>query len=93
VLSFLEKNYDSVVPAVKLGEGGGGVGKENASVAARVQKLLTRFVDLLEKVKLRDALRVVLAVSRIGNQHMQAQKPWVLVKGNDQEKLVPFCTM
>ncbi|CAG0917660.1 unnamed protein product [Notodromas monacha] len=89
VLSFLEKNFGGVVPEMELSE-------ENAVAAARVQKLLESYVDLFEKVKLRDALRVVLAVSKVGNQLMQASKPWVLIKGDeamrkDAGSLIGFC--
>jgi methionyl-tRNA synthetase len=35
---------------------------------------------------MRDGLKVVLNISKLGNQYIQANKPWVLVKGNDDER-------
>lgn len=36
--------------------------------------------------RLRDGIRNILSISRLGNQYIQANKPWVLVKGTPQEK-------
>ena len=36
--------------------------------------------------RLRDGLKVVLNISKLGNQYIQANKPWVLVKGNEDER-------
>lgn len=36
--------------------------------------------------RLRDGLKVVLNISKFGNQYIQANKPWVLVKGNEDER-------
>ena len=36
--------------------------------------------------RIRDGLRHILSVSRLGNIHIQENKPWVLVKGNADEK-------
>lgn len=45
-----------------------------------------RWDNLFDSVKLRDGVRSVLEMSRKGNQYMQAQKPWELIKGNDKQK-------
>ena len=36
--------------------------------------------------RLRDGLKVVLNISKLGNQYIQANKPWVLVKGSEDER-------
>ena len=36
--------------------------------------------------RLRDGLKVVLNISKLGNQFLQANKPWVLMKGNQEER-------
>ena len=36
--------------------------------------------------RLRDGLKVVLNISKLGNQYIQANKPWVLVKGNEDDR-------
>lgn len=39
--------------------------------------------------RLREGLRNILSISSLGNQYMQANKPWVLVKGSDADRWVP----
>ena len=50
------------------------------AVIAEVNREITEYVSLLELCKLRDALRQVLAISKIGNQYFQHNKPWTLTK-------------
>ena len=41
---------------------------------------------LSSPIRLRDGIRNLLSISRLGNQYIQANKPWVLVKGTDDDK-------
>lgn len=79
-LAFCEKNWDGVVPAVHLTH-------DDAKILAKVNQELAEYKDNLERVRLRDGIRNILNISRVGNQYMQARKPWTLVKGTDEEKL------
>lgn len=47
-----------------------------------MQNLRTYLINF----RLRDSIRNILSISRYGNQHMQYNKPWVLVKGTSEEK-------
>jgi len=38
--------------------------------------------------RIRDGIRFILNISRLGNAHIQANQPWKLVKGSADEKLV-----
>jgi len=38
--------------------------------------------------RLRDGIRNILAISTLGNQYIQSNKPWVLVKGSDVERYI-----
>lgn len=82
-LSFIFKFFDAKIPAVELTSI-----EEEFIKAVNVGYAL--FLNDLENVKLREALTKVLAVSRLGNQYMQANKPWELFKGSDEDKLVQF---
>ena len=42
--------------------------------------------DITSSNRLRDGLRHILNISRLGNGHMQANQPWVLVKGTPAER-------
>ena len=37
-------------------------------------------------VRLRDGIKNILNISRVGNQYLQARQPWVLLKGTEEEK-------
>lgn len=50
------------------------------------QSWLTFFLLLLSR--LRNGLRQVLTISQLGNGLIQANKPWVLVKGTPDERYV-----
>ncbi|XP_030838762.1 methionine--tRNA ligase, cytoplasmic [Strongylocentrotus purpuratus] len=79
-LTFLENSFGSVIPEIRLES-------EDERLIAEINRELKSYIALQEKVKIRDALKHILNISRLGNQHIQACKPWVLVKGNPQEKL------
>ena len=58
---------------------------EDYNVVAMVTRELRGYNVCLETLKLRDALKHILAISRLGNGHIQAEKPWKLVKGSPEE--------
>lgn len=78
-MSFLEKFFDSIIPEIQLG-------KDELTLLALVTRDLKEYTSMLDKAKLRDGLRLILSISRHGNQYMQFQKPWTLVKGTSEEK-------
>jgi methionyl-tRNA synthetase len=61
-----------------------------------VNKELQAYIECLESIKLRDGLKHILAISRIGNGYIQAMEPWKLVKGSPNEcaragSVMSFC--
>lgn len=58
---------------------------------ARVTKELQGYIECLEKQKIRDGLKHILSISRLGNGHIQSHKPWELVKDTPEDKLVIIC--
>lgn len=78
-LSFLEKFFDCITPKIQLEN-------DELTLLAFVTRDLKEYTSVLEKAKLRDGLRLILSISRHGNQYMQFQKPWVLIKGSSEEK-------
>lgn len=78
-LVFCEKNYNSVIPPMTLT-------KDELILLALVNREVKGYVQSLEKARLRDGVRHILSISRHGNGYMQAQQPWVLLKGTDDEK-------
>ena len=78
-LTFLFNTFDATVQEIEFTD------TEKELVAA-LNDDLKEFTELLEKVRLRDALTTILSVSRKGNQYMQANKPWELTKKGPEEK-------
>lgn len=76
---FCEKFFGSSVPEMYPT-------MEDFAVLALCTRELKNYVAALDKAKLRDGIRYILAISKHGNQYMQAMQPWVLVKGSDQDK-------
>ncbi|XP_013384289.1 methionine--tRNA ligase, cytoplasmic [Lingula anatina] len=59
---------------------------EDEELLALITRDLKAYVDCLEKIKLREGITHILNISRLGNQYMQANKPWELVKGDAAQK-------
>lgn len=79
-LKFTKDNFNGVIGKITLN-------KEDEGILVQINRCLKQYVDLLEKCKEREAISQILNISRIGNQLMQAEKPWKLVKStNEQEK-------
>lgn len=78
-LMFCEKNFASTIPPMKLVE-------DDLLLLALVNREIKGYVTSMDKARLRDGIRHILAISRHGNQYMQSQQPWVLFKGTDDQK-------
>lgn len=78
-LTFLFNNFGGVVPALSVLD-------EDKVVIAKVSVQLAHYISLMDKVRLRDSIRCILNISRIGNQYIQFHKPWELVKGTPEQK-------
>ncbi|XP_076437456.1 methionine--tRNA ligase, cytoplasmic-like [Babylonia areolata] len=78
-LMFLSNNFGGVIQDMELQD-------EDRQLLALVTRELRAYVDNLENGRMRDGIRNILTISRLGNQFMQASKPWVLVKGSPEDK-------
>lgn len=76
-LVFIKNNYNSRVPSSQLQESDK---KFISEQTAHYEKVTA----LLEKVKLKDALHEIMAISKNTNKYFQDNKPWELVKGDKQ---------
>jgi methionyl-tRNA synthetase len=64
------------------------LGQEEKMLLVRINRELKQYISLLENAKLRDAIKPIFSISRLGNQLMQAAQPWVLIKSTkDEEKM------
>lgn len=78
-LVFAEKNFGGLVPAINLGT-------DELLLFALVNRELENYVQTMAISRFRDGVRSMLTVSRLGNQYLQTQQPWVLLKGTDDQK-------
>ena len=78
-LKFVSKTYNGIMPKAHI------TSSEHQLIAL-VNREVKAFVDDMTKVKLRESLRRILNISRLGNQYLQESQPWKLVKGNDADK-------
>ncbi|CAH8495427.1 unnamed protein product [Schistosoma turkestanicum] len=73
-LSFVSRFFDSIIPSITNLE------PVDTEFLARVNKLFAIYIRNMESCHLRDAIRNVLTISRLGNGYFQANQPWVTVK-------------
>ncbi len=78
-LKFCKDSFNGVVGAIKLTD-------EDQTCVAMTARHLSKYVELMEDCCERDAIREMLSISRLGNQLMQSNKPWKLVKNKGEER-------
>ncbi|XP_035692081.1 methionine--tRNA ligase, cytoplasmic-like [Branchiostoma floridae] len=78
-LTFVVNNFHSTIPTMDLDE-------SDTEMLAQVNRELQMYNFNMERVRLREGLTTILNISRLGNQYIQASKPWVLLKGTEQER-------
>lgn len=78
-LVFAKNNFINTIPEMRPN-------KDDYILLALSTKEYKGYVTSLEKGRLRDGIRHILSISRHGNQYMQSNQPWVLLKGTDEEK-------
>ncbi|XP_071400643.1 methionine--tRNA ligase, cytoplasmic isoform X2 [Centroberyx affinis] len=76
---FVSKFFEGCVPVMELQQ-------EDKRLLAQVGWELRQYIQLLDKVKIRDALKHILNISRHGNQYIQVNEPWKKIKGGDAER-------
>uniref|UniRef100_A0A3Q3WC68 Methionine--tRNA ligase, cytoplasmic n=1 Tax=Mola mola TaxID=94237 RepID=A0A3Q3WC68_MOLML len=76
---FVTKFFEGCVPAMELQQ-------EDKKLLALVGWELQQYIQLMDKVKIRDSLKHILNISRHGNQYIQVNEPWKKVKGGDAER-------
>uniref|UniRef100_A0A3Q2HZ28 Methionine--tRNA ligase, cytoplasmic n=2 Tax=Equus TaxID=9789 RepID=A0A3Q2HZ28_HORSE len=76
---FVSKFFGGYVPEMVLTS-------DDQRLLAHVTLELQHYHQLLEKVRIRDALRSILTISRHGNQYIQVNEPWKRIKGSEADR-------
>ena len=77
VLTFISSRYNGVVPEAELDD-------ESRAMLERAKEVAKRIEDNLEKIKLRDALRELLEMARLGNRFFNSREPWKDISENKE---------
>ncbi|KAG9508624.1 Methionine--tRNA ligase, cytoplasmic, partial [Fragariocoptes setiger] len=78
-LTFVYKNFDATLKIFEPND-------DDQKYMNEVGKHLVEYIERLERVQLRDGLKPILAIGRAGNLLIQANKPWVLIKGTPEDQ-------
>lgn len=78
-LTFVGKFYDRKVPVAQMN------GTMRAW-CAEVEELLQEYFVKMENNDQRDALRIILSISKLGNKLIQVWQPWVKVKSKNESE-------
>lgn len=79
-LMFVKNSFKKVLPKIELND-------DDINLLALCNREFKGYLAALEKAKLKDGIRHILAISKHGNQYMQSNQPWVLLKGTEDEKI------
>ena len=72
-MKFLNSFYGGIIPK-------GGVGKRERTFFKEVKEKSKEVITLLDEVKIKDSLRGIMNISKLGNQYFQESEPWKTFK-------------
>ncbi|MCK5107872.1 MAG: class I tRNA ligase family protein, partial [Nanoarchaeota archaeon] len=78
VVKFINRFYDGKLPEAKPGE-------LDNKFLCHVEEKEEFILSLLDDIRLKDALREIMNLSKLGNQYFQENAPWKAIK-DDKEK-------
>ena len=78
-LKFTKDNFDSCIPEMNFND-------DDWEIVARINQELSSYITFLEDSREREGITCVFNISRLGNQLMQHNTPWKLVKGSAADK-------
>ncbi len=74
-ISFIHRFYEDIIPEANIEP------KDNEFIE-KVKQREEKVKRLLEQIKLKEALREIMSISRLGNQYFQENEPWKAFKEN-----------
>jgi methionyl-tRNA synthetase len=66
---FLNRNYDGIVPEFELNE-------KDEAVPNDIRALEKKIGVLIETIDIKEAIKEIMHISKIGNQYLQDNEPW-----------------
>ncbi|KNC80969.1 hypothetical protein SARC_06684 [Sphaeroforma arctica JP610] len=74
-LSFVNNTFNGAVPTAQPNE-------DDYKFIGLVNTELAKYIQRMEACRIREAAFAAMDISKLGNQYLQAQKPWVLAKSD-----------
>ena len=75
VLTFIWDRFDGKVPN----------GKPDKKLESEIAKRIDEIDELLEQLKVTQALEKIISIAKLGNEYFQSHKPWEAVKTDPQK--------
>lgn len=72
-LAFVKANFESEIPDAQLND-------NDKSFIVNIKSISKEALKLLEKVKLKESLRMIMHVSKLSNAYLQENEPWKTIK-------------
>jgi len=74
-LSFCKSSFSGKVPECIPNE-------TDKKIIDQVSKEIKSYIHSLKKIHLKDGLKIAMGISKLGNQYLQENKPWELIKSD-----------
>ena len=78
-ITFLHKYFERVIPDVDEEDA------ESNEFTENINKELTEYIELMEKVSLKAGLKKAMTIASLGNLYLQRKAPWKLLKQGNKE--------
>lgn len=73
VFAFSVKNFDGIIPAVKLSESSSALMKE-------AEEIMKQIDDGFRQYQVKKNTRLIMDIARLGNRYFDERKPWAMIK-------------
>jgi len=66
---FLNRNYESIIPEAILEE-------KDQALLEDIRNVEKKIANLIETINIKEALKEIMSISKLGNQYLQDNEPW-----------------
>jgi methionyl-tRNA synthetase len=77
-ITFIKKFFDGKIPKADIEE-------KDKLVLQKIKNSQSKVKELLEKVEIKEALKEIMTISKIGNQYFQECEPWHKIKSEPKK--------
>ncbi len=78
--TFIGNNFDSTIPKINNKD----LSKEDKDFVIKVDEKIDVITKLMSKISLKESLKEIMLLSKLGNQYFQECQPWAKIKSDDE---------